>query len=102
MILFTSLSSSTSFIIFGLLLPDFAAVGFSLGFFASLLGQTIMRQARQATSASGKNFERNSYIAFVIGGVVLISALLMTIQYVLMIVDEPERYDSGLCEGYRL
>lgn len=101
MILFTSFASTTSFVVFGLLLPDFALVGFSIGFFAALLGQSLMRQARQATSASGRNFERNSYIAFVIGGVVLISALLMTVQYVLLIVDEPEEYESGLCDGLR-
>lgn len=102
MILFTSFASSTSFIVFGLLLPDFALVGFCTGFFASLTGQTIMRQARQAKSASGRNFERNSYIAFVIGGVVLISALLMTIQYVLLIVEKPDDSGSGLCDGLRL
>jgi hypothetical protein len=58
-----------------------------------------MRQLRQATSASGRNFERNSYIAFVIGGVVLISALLMTIQYVLLIVQEPDDFSQGVCDG---
>jgi uncharacterized membrane protein YfcA len=99
MIMFTSFASTTSFIVFGLMLPDFAVTGFVIGFFASLLGQRIMRQARQAKSASGRNFERNSYIAFVIGGVVLVSALLMTIQYVLIIVDEPNQDDSGLCDG---
>jgi uncharacterized membrane protein YfcA len=99
MILFTSFSSTTSFIVFGLLLPDFAITGFCIGFLAALIGQTIMRQARQATSASGRNFERNSYIAFVIGGIVLISALLMTIQYVLLIVEEPDNSDSGVCDG---
>jgi len=101
MILFTSFASTTSFAVFGLLLPDFGLVGFCIGFFAAILGQTIMRQARQATSASGRNFERNSYIAFVIGGIVLISALLMTIQYVLLIVQAPDQFDSGLCDGLR-
>jgi hypothetical protein len=45
-----------------------------------------------------RDFERNSYIVLVIGGVVLVSALLMTIQYVFMIVDEPDG-DVGLCDG---
>lgn len=65
----------------------------------ALVGQSIMRQVRQATSASGRNFERNSMLAFVIGGVVLISALLMTIQYVLLIVQEPEDISIGFCDG---
>lgn len=101
MILFTSFASSTSFVVFGLLLPDFGVVGFCIGFFAAITGQTIMRQARQATSASGRNFERNSYIAFVIGTVVLISALLMTMEYVLMIVAQPDQLQTGLCDGLR-
>lgn len=80
MILFTSFASTTSFFVFGLILPDFAIVGFIVGFVASFIGQLMMRQARQAKSASGRTFERNSYTAFAIGGVVLISALLMTIE----------------------
>jgi uncharacterized membrane protein YfcA len=98
MILFTSFSSCTSYVVFGLLLEDYAAAGFTVGFFAAMLGQRLMKQARQAKSASGRDFERNSYIAFVIGGVVLVSAVLMTIQYVFMIVDEPDP-DGGLCDG---
>jgi uncharacterized membrane protein YfcA len=98
MIFFTSFSSCTSYIVFGLLLEDYAAAGFTVGFFAAMLGQKLMKQARQAKSASGRDFERNSYIAFVIGGVVMVSAVLMTIQYVFMIVDEPDP-DGGLCDG---
>ncbi|GKY95610.1 hypothetical protein MPSEU_000522300 [Mayamaea pseudoterrestris] len=98
MILLTSFSATTSYIIYTVLLIDYAVVGFCLGFCSALVGQGIMRQIRQATSASGRNFERNSYIAFVIGGVVLISALLMTIQYVLLIVQEPDDF-QGVCDG---
>jgi hypothetical protein len=80
MILFTSFAATTSFFVFGLLLFDFAVVGFVVGFIAASLGQILMRQARQARSASGRDFERNSYTAFAIGGVILVSALLMTIE----------------------
>jgi hypothetical protein len=80
MILFTSFAATTSFFVFGLLLFDFAIVGFVVGFIAASLGQILMRQARQARSASGRDFERNSYTAFAIGGVILVSALLMTIE----------------------
>lgn len=80
MIVFTTFASTTSFSIFGLVLPDFAMAGFIVGFSSSYIGNKLMRQARQARSATGRNFERNSYTAFAIGGVVLVSALLMTIQ----------------------
>jgi TRAP-type C4-dicarboxylate transport system permease small subunit len=87
--------------IFDLVLKDFALVGFCVGFFAALTGQCVMRQARQATSASGRNFERNSYIAFAIGSIVLISALLMTFQFALNIVQNQDEYEGGICEGLR-
>jgi hypothetical protein len=60
-----------------------------------------MRQARKAKSATGHTFERNSYTAFVIGGVVLITSLLMTIQYVFAEVGEITD-EGGLCDGIPL
>jgi hypothetical protein len=80
MILFTTFASSVSFSVFGLVLHDFAVVGFVVGVCAASVGQILMRHARQARSASGRDFERNSFTAFAIGGVILISALLMTIE----------------------
>lgn len=70
-----------------------------MAFFSSLVGQIIMGRLRQARSASGRTFERNSYIAFVIGGVVLISAVLMTIQYILSIVEGPDDEYGQICAG---
>ena len=103
MILFTSFASITSYTVFELVLWDFALVGFFIGFFSAFTGQLIMRNMRQARSASGKDFERNSYTAFAIGGVVLLSALLMTLQYVFYIVEQEEDDDAGgLCDGLRL
>lgn len=101
MIMFTSLGSTSSYLVFGLILEDFAIAGFCIGFFAAITGHSVMRQARQATSPSGRTFERNSFLTFAVGGVVLISALLMTIQYILKIVQEPEQDDGGLCDGLR-
>ena len=86
-------------VFFSLILVDFAVVGFFVAFFSSLVGQILMGRLRQARSASGRAFERNSYIAFVIGGVVLISAILMTIQYIFSIVEGPEDEYGGLCDG---
>jgi uncharacterized membrane protein YfcA len=101
MILFTSFSSVTSFAIFDLILWDYAAVCIFVGFFPTLLGQLLMQRARNAGQYNGHNFERNSIIAYAIGGVVLLSALLMTIQYVLSIVKFDSTRDvGGICEGY--
>jgi uncharacterized membrane protein YfcA len=80
MIMFTSFATTTTFSIFGLMLPDFAIAGFVIGFCASFVGGSIMRRARKATSAAGRTFDRYSYTAFATGGVVLVSAFLMTVQ----------------------
>ena len=102
MILFTSFASTSSYLIFDLILKDFALVGFCIGFFAALVGSSVMRQARQATSASGRNFERNSYIAFAIGGIVLLSALLMMVQFAMNILQGRRDDDEGgICDGLR-
>jgi uncharacterized membrane protein YfcA len=105
MVFFTAALSASSFAVFGLILWDYAIVCLLVGFFASLVGQGIMQRARQ-TGTEGANFERNSFIAYCIGGVILVSALLMTMQYVLSIVNYDEntsRSDQGgLCEGYRI
>ena len=102
MILFTSFAASTSFTIFGLLLWDYALVCFCLGFGANLLGLLIMKTARKAGKVNGQKFERNSIIAYTIGCVVLLSALLMTIQYIVNIAHADQLGDDGgLCEGYR-
>jgi len=99
MVFITSLVSSSVYFVFGLILRDFALVGFIIAFFSSLVGQMLMGRLRQARSASGRSFERNSYIAFVIGGVVLLSALLVTIQYIFSIVEGPRDDYGSLCDG---
>jgi len=98
MTLFTSASATTAFVIYGLVMPDFAIVCGIIGFCAALFGQMLMARAR---SAPGGNFERNSLIAFAIGGVILLSAFLMTILYVLMMVSFDDDGDNGgVCVGY--
>ena len=98
MTLFTSASSTVAFIIYGLVMPDFAIACGIIGFCAALFGQMLMARARSAPSG---NFERNSLIAFSLGGVILLSAFLMTVLYVLMIVSfDEEGDDGGICSGY--
>ena len=61
-----------------------------------------MKTARKAGKANGQKFERNSIIAYTIGCVVLLSALLMTIQYIVNSAHADQLGDDGgLCEGYR-
>ena len=98
MVFMTSLVSSSTYFVFGLILTDFALVGFFVGLVSSYIGQLLMIRARQAQSASGKKFERNSYIAFVIGGIVMCSAILMTIQYVLSIREGDNKEIGKLCD----
>ena len=76
MILFTSFTATTTFSVYGLLVHDYAVACVILGFLSTLLGQTIMN------ILLGKS-KRNSYIAFSIGLVVMLSAVLMTLQSVL-------------------
>jgi uncharacterized membrane protein YfcA len=104
MVFFTAALSTSSFALFDLILWDYAVVCVCVGFVGSLIGQGIMKRARQS-AASGTNFERNSFIAYCIGCVIMLSALLMTMQYILEIVrydqDASASKEGGLCEGYR-
>ena len=91
MILFTSFTATTSFVVFGLLeAVDYAAVCLSIGLLATFCGQVglsyLMRRA-----------QRNSYIAFSIGGVVLLSAFLMTIQSLLSMAEGEQHHAGGIC-----
>lgn len=90
MILFTSFTATTSFVVFGLLVVDYAFICLAIGFFATLAGQIglayIMKRA-----------QRNSYIAFSIGGVVLLSAFLMTIQSMLSMAEGEKHHSGGIC-----
>jgi len=93
MILFTSFTATTSFAVFGLLVKDYGIFCLITGFVATLLGQTVMSMimARQ---------RRSSYIAFCIGGVVLLSAICMTVESVISIwKGEGSGRSSGLCNS---
>jgi len=93
MILFTSFTATTSFVVFGLLDMDYAAICLSLGFVATLVGQIGLFYLME-------KFQRNSYIAFSIGGIVLLSAFLMTIQSLISMADAGGPRDpAGLCAG---
>jgi len=90
MILFTSFTATTSFIVFGLLIPDYAVVCVVIGFLATLVGQTGLSYLMAKS-------QRNSYIAFSIGGVVLLSAFLMTIQSLVSMAEGSHSTSGGIC-----
>ena len=90
MILFTSFTATTSYVVFGLLLPDYAAVCLVVGFLATFAGQLGLTYLM-------KRAQRNSYIAFSIGGVVLLSAFLMTIQSLLSMASGEKHHSGGIC-----
>lgn len=90
MILFTSFTATTSFIVFGLLVPDYSAVCFVVGFLSTYVGQLAMSYVMNRA-------QRNSYIAFSIGGVVLLSAFLMTIQSLLSTAEGEHHKSGGIC-----
>ena len=90
MILFTSFTATTSFVVFGLLTPDYAPFCFCLGFIATFGGQIALHYLMA-------KFQRNSLIAFSIGFVVLLSAFLMTIQSLVSIMDGTKHHSGGVC-----
>jgi uncharacterized membrane protein YfcA len=90
MILFTSFTATTSFVVFGLLDYEYAPICFGLGFVATYFGQIGL-------SILMKRAQRNSYIAFSIGGVVLLSALLMTVQSMLSMAEGEHHISGGIC-----
>ena len=87
MILFTSFTATTSFVVFGLMLQDYAVICCLIGFISTLFGQ-------MGLSYLARKAQRNSYIAFSIGGVVLVSAFLMTFQSLLSMA---EHHAVGIC-----
>jgi uncharacterized membrane protein YfcA len=90
MILFTSFTATTSFVVFGLLIPDYALVCLVIGFVSTFVGQVVLNYLMS-------KYQRNSYIAFSIGGVVLLSAFLMTIQSLVSIAEGGQGRNSGVC-----
>lgn len=104
MVFFTVMLSSSSFAVFNLILWDYAVVCFCIGFIGSLIGSGIMQRARQ-TATGAANFERNSFIAYCTGCVIMLCAFFMTLQYIVQIVlfhDDMSEKDIGLCAGYRI
>ncbi|CAJ1953595.1 unnamed protein product [Cylindrotheca closterium] len=90
MILFTSSTATTSFFVFGLLDRTYAPVCFTIGFVSTFFGQVLLGILMKRT-------KRNSYIAYSIGLVVLLSAIMMTIQSLIAIHKGEHHKTGGIC-----
>ena len=74
MILFTTFTATTSFLVYGMLIWDYGLGCLLIGFCATLMGQLVMNALLQRTG-------KTSYIAFCFAGVVLVSAVTMTAEW---------------------
>jgi uncharacterized membrane protein YfcA len=90
MILFTSFTATTSYVVYGELNFHYARVCVLVGFGSTIIGQLLM----QALLAK---YNRNSLIAYSIALVVGISALAMTVESVLAIAQGHSRQGAGMC-----
>jgi len=95
MILFTSFTATTTFCVYGLLVRDYAIACVILGFVATYIGQSIMANILARSN-------RNSYIVFSIGFVVLFSTILMALESVINMSSNSAgaTKSSGICESY--
>jgi uncharacterized membrane protein YfcA len=91
MILFTSFTATTSYVVFGLLIPDYALACLLLGFLATFAGQVGIQVVMERTG------NRYSYIAYSVAIVVLLSACLMTIQSLLSVAEGERHHSGGIC-----
>ena len=94
MILFTSFTATTTFCVYGLMVRDYAIAAAVLGFCATYAGQSVMTRILSKS-------RRNSYIAFSIGFVVLLSAILMAAESVLHLAsDGAADRSGGICDSH--
>ncbi|CAM9255212.1 unnamed protein product [Chrysoparadoxa australica] len=90
MILYTSFTATTSFLVFGLLTPDYAKVLFVIGLAATAVGQLIVNYFV-------KRYNRSSLIILSIGAVVTLSAVLMGGQSLYRFSLPNEELRKGFC-----
>lgn len=90
MILFTTMSATTTFIAFGTLTYDYAAYLFCFGMVATTIGQLFVGHLV-------KKYQRVSLISLSIGAVVGLSTLLMGFQAVYSLVTEESQESGTVC-----
>lgn len=94
MILFTSMTASLSFLIFGLLPLRWGMVFFLWGLLCTSLGQVLVARLMKRLKGG------QSMIVFSIGVVILISVFLMSISFVESMIEDPSSFTRihGLCD----
>ena len=93
MILLTSFTATTSYIVHGQLNHEYAAMCVVVGFSATILGQSLMH-------ALMVKHRRNSYIAYSVALVIGISGVAMTLEAAMSLQDgHHQRGPAGLCSS---
>jgi uncharacterized membrane protein YfcA len=90
MILFTSFTATSSFMVYGDLDYEYGAAFLVVGFISTLVGQLLMQ-------ALMKKYNRNSYIAYSVAIVVGASVLAMTWSSILTIASGNGTKGGGMC-----
>ena len=93
MIFFTSFTATTSFVVYGLIIADYAWYCLAMGFLATAVGQVVMSRLL-------KRYKRNSYIVFCIGFVVLLSAVFMIVESVVATMAGDPNTSLQLCDSH--
>jgi predicted PurR-regulated permease PerM len=78
--------------VFGTLLYDYGILCFLIGFIATYVGHVNVTYLM-------KKLQRNSIIAFCLGLVVLVSAILMTLESIIAIVSGQTGHSKGVCDA---
>jgi uncharacterized membrane protein YfcA len=100
---FTSLAAASSFAVLGSLAIDhqYAVALFFIGIFSMFVGRWVSSFSIQSTKIKkNKRLERHSYMAYSMGLVVLVSALSMTVEALLDVVNHSYDNDEvdGICD----
>ncbi len=100
---FTGLAAASSFVVLGSLdlYHQYAIVFFFIGIISMFIGKWVMSFSVHSTKIKkNKRLERHSYMAYSMGIVVLVSALCMTVEALLDVVNHYYEDDEvdGICD----
>ncbi len=104
---FTSLAATSSYVVLGSIIPDreYAVVLYIIGFVSGFIGIHVIHRTKSSTKIDyNKRLERHSYMAYSMGVVVLVSALCMTIEALLDVINHSFDQDEldGVCVEERM
>jgi predicted acyltransferase len=93
--------------VLGSIIPDreYAIFLFCLGITCSFIGSRVVQKTKSSTKIeNNKRLERHSYMAYSMGVVVLVSALCMTVEALLDVINHSFDEDEldGVCMEERI